>query len=555
MAHDLSPHQASASSSGPSGDATADGPGDALRLSPEAVTALYAHPAAQGNITLIHIYNQQTAPGGAVRFKNILAHIDRRLDKLPMFRRKIQRVPLNLDRPYWVDDEDFDLEFHVRHLALPKPGDWRQFCIQVSRLHARALDLQRPLWEIYVLEGLDAFIDLPPGSFALITKTHQAAIDAEHGVELTQLLHDTSPAPAKAAPPKPWFAAPPPGQLAVLARGVINTVKAPLASVAPLSRLIWDWAPTAVSWLGEALRAPQTMPVTRFNAAISPYRVFETRRFKLDEIRAIRTLVPGATVHDVVLAIIGGALRNYLIHHAELPQGDLQVMVPMYLHKTSGKVRSQQRTSGRKARADRELTWVRTPLGTEQDDPVARLDVIRKATGGADLRARGVSARDLTDLQQHAPAATLVLAGKLLGMATAGLGKRSPLANCNVTNVPGPKEPLYLCGARMTYFSAMMPIADGMGLSLAVTSYDDWLIISPTSCRELMPDPDRFASCLRDSYQQYVGLLVASTVAATTVAATTMTEPKPKRKTAAKAKPEPTATATDTRRGRPRTSA
>ena len=118
-------------------------------------------------------------------------------------RRRLLRLPLGLDRPYWVDDERFDLEYHVRHIALPKPGDWRQFCIQVSRIHARPLDLNRPLWEVYVIEGLDSFLDLPAGSFALLTKTHHAALDVEHDGELTARLHDTAPTPAPPSPPAP----------------------------------------------------------------------------------------------------------------------------------------------------------------------------------------------------------------------------------------------------------------------------------------------------------------------------------------------------------------
>ena len=121
---------------------------------------------ANSNVSFIQIYDQSTAPGGKLRFKSILAHIESRLHRSPVFRSKLLRVPLELDAPYWVEDEHFDLEYHVRHIALPEPGDWRQLCIQASRIHSRALDLQRPLWEIYVIEGLDSIAELPPGSFA-----------------------------------------------------------------------------------------------------------------------------------------------------------------------------------------------------------------------------------------------------------------------------------------------------------------------------------------------------------------------------------------------------
>ena len=144
------------------------------------------------NVSLLHIYDQTTAPGGVVRFKQILTHVESRLSRLPILRQKILRVPLDLDYPYWVEDENFDIEYHVRHIALPKPGDWRQFCIQASRIHARPLDLQRPLWEMYVIEGLDSFLDLPFGSFAVLLKVHHAAVDMAHSNELTTLLHDIS---------------------------------------------------------------------------------------------------------------------------------------------------------------------------------------------------------------------------------------------------------------------------------------------------------------------------------------------------------------------------
>ena len=176
------------------------------QLSEHDAAYIYSDSAhANSNLTLLHIYDQSTAPGGVVRFKQILAHVKSRLDKLPNFREKILRVPLDLDYPYWVEDESFNIEYHVRHIALPKPGDWRQFCIQSSRIHARSLDLQRPLWEMYVIEGLDSFLDLPAGSFAVLLKIHHAAIDVAHGNEITSLLHDLSPVASAPTPPAPWF--------------------------------------------------------------------------------------------------------------------------------------------------------------------------------------------------------------------------------------------------------------------------------------------------------------------------------------------------------------
>ena len=464
------------------------------QLSAHDALFLYADtPHANANVTLVHIYDPSTAPGGCVRFKSILAHIASRLDRLPVLRQRLAPVPLNLDFPYWVDDEHFDLEYHVRHIALPKPGDWRQFCIQASRIHARALDLNRPLWEIYVVEGLDGLQGLPSGSFALLTKMHHAAIDVERGSEITTLLHDTEAAPAAAPPPAPWLPQPAPGTLPMVVRGVAGTVASSVRLAGPLGRAVRRSVPSALALLGDVLRRAPRQPVTRFNAAVSPHRVFETRRFVLEEFKVIRGLVAGASVDDAVLAVCGGALRRYLQQHGELPAASLSALAPYATRRSS-------------AHAAAALTWARVPLGTHLADPVQRLAFVHESAAATQVRPKALRARELTAVGSHAPAATLALAAKWLGRATAGIGRRAPLAHCAVTHVPGPSVPLYLCGARMTYFSALMPIADGLGLVLAVTSYDGRLIVSPTSCRELMPDPQTFAQALRDSFQEFLAV-------------------------------------------------
>jgi len=469
------------------------------QLSAHDASFLYSDTAhSNANVTLIHVYNQSTAPGGKVRFKSILERIAGRLERLPHFRQKLERVPFGLDHPYWVDDENFDLEYHVRHIALPKPGDWRQFCIQASRIHARPLDLSRPLWEIHVIEGLDGLLDLPEGSFALLTKTHHAAIDVEQGSEITMLLHDTDAVPPPAEPPAPWFPEPAPGLLPMLTRAAANSVTS-AASLAgpngPFGRALRYAAPAAMELMGDLLMPPRELAVTRFNAIVSPHRVFETRRFMLDEFRAIRELVAGATVNDAVLAVCGGGLRRYLHSHGELPAASLLAAAPFYV-----------RPPGAPDDAPMELSWTRVELGTHLADPVQRLAHVHAQTSSSEVIARAVGARELTQAGLHAPAATLALTGKWLGRAALGVARRAPQSHCTITNVPGPGQPLFLCGARMTYFSAIMPIGDGNGLVFAVTSYDDRIVISPTSCRELMPDPAHFAQCVRDSFQELLAL-------------------------------------------------
>ena len=457
---------------------------------------------SNANVTLIQIYDQSTAPGGKVRFKSILAHIESRLAGLPIFRSKLQRVPLDLDHPYWVDDPNFDLEYHVRHIALPKPGDWRQFCIQASRIHARPLDQNRPLWEIYVVEGLDSLLELPAGSFALLTKIHHAAVEAEGGNRIAMLLHDLTPNALPPAPPKPWFPQRTPGAMELLLRGAVNSVLSPLQLRTPLARRLADNAEAAWTFANDLLARPEQLLATRFNSVVSAHRVFDTRRFMLEEFEAIRGLVPGASVNDAVLAVCGGALRAHLQSLGELPGPSLSAVTPLRL---PGRDKPGSSSGS--------MTWLRVQLGTDEADPVQRLRRVQEQTAAA-LGPEAAHADPQSVDGSHQAASTLALSSRMQSLLSLGNVRRSPAAACTITNVAGPSAPLYLNGARMTYFSAIMPIADGMGLVIAVTSYDGRIIISPTSCRELLPDPEAFTQRLRDSFQEYLALARAPRPAA-----------------------------------------
>ncbi|MBZ8138469.1 wax ester/triacylglycerol synthase family O-acyltransferase [Rubrivivax gelatinosus] len=491
------------------------------QLSGHEASFLYADTThANANVTFVQIYDQSTAPGGTVRFKSILAHLAGRLHRSPVFRQRLLRVPLELDYPYWVEDEHFDLEYHVRHIALPKPGDWRQFCIQASRIHARALDLNRPLWELYVIEGLDSFTDLPPGSFAVLIKVHHAAVDVEGRHEIVDALHDLAAEPSRPEPPQPWFPERAPGPLKLLARGAFNTLLSPLSLAAPLLRL----APVAWTFAGDVV-APEQHAATRFNSVVSAHRVFDTRRFMVAEFERIRTLVPRATVTDAVLAVCAGGLRRYLAANGELPAADLEAIAPL---------------AGTRPEPGADAPWQLVGLGTAIADPVARLRHIQRQGASARAGLRSRAARGLADLAEHVPAATLKLASRWLGLRTPEL--RRPLACCTVSSVGSPRQPLYLCGARLTYFSAILPIADGMGLVFAITEYDGRIVVSPTSCRELVPDPETFTQAVRDSFQEYLALADAGTapVRPATRAASAAARPVPRpraARTAATARP------------------
>jgi diacylglycerol O-acyltransferase len=450
---------------------------------------------ANSNITLISIYDPSTAAEGRVHFKGLLRHVESRLHLSPIFRQRLLRVPLELDFPYWIEDENFDLEYHVRHIALPKPGDWRQFCIQASRIHARPLDLTRPLWELYLVEGLDSLLNLPKDSFALLAKIHHAAIDFRGSVDIMTLLHDTTPTPPALEPVEPWFPESPPGAVSLLGRALVNNVVRPLMFAGPLTRALGKVTPAVLGSLGDLWFGTDRMPMTRFNSEVSPHRVFESRRFTIGEFKRIRALAPGATINDAVLAVCGGALRRYLTAHEELPSGSLVSLAPVSIRSEIG---AEDRPLG--------ISLLRVALGTEIEDAVKRLRSIQKHTSSKDEIEQAVGAKELTDFTKHAPAATLALSARLLAGSSLDGGKHEPLAGCSIMNVPGPAIPLYFDGARMTYCSAIMPISDGMGLVFAVTSYDGMVFISLTSCRDQLPDPEFFAQCIRDSFQEYLAL-------------------------------------------------
>ncbi len=477
---------------------------------------LHANANLTANVTYVQIYDQRTAPGGKLRFKSILSHIESRLHLCSLFRNKLLRVPFELDAPYWTEDEHFNLEHHVRHIALPKPGDWRQFCIQASRIHARALDMTRPLWEIYVVEGLDSFDDLPVGSFALLTKVHHAAVDAACRAQIVEVLHDTTRRPPQPAPAQPWFPQEPPGAFALACMGAVSSMLAPWKLMNPLLR----FAPAALAFASEVFRPSAEPTATRFNAVASPHRVFDTRRFMQSEFDRIRALVPGATRGDAVLAVCAGGLRRYLLAHAELPRDDLAAIAPIGVGVGVG-VGIDESDSNSDAQTPAERPWLRVQLGTHLTDPVQRLAWIQRQTAASPAVAPAVALTDRT--------------AALHGMQ---------LASCTISPVPGSSVPLFLHGARMTYFSAILPISDGMGLAYAVTSYDGRIVISPTSCRELMPDPHAFTQCLRDSFQELLALAVPAPAAKQR--ATSGSKPR--------AKPAPPrASASDTHSPRPRT--
>ena len=446
------------------------------------------------HLSMLYVYDQSTVKGEKLRFKTILEHVRGRLGSSPVYRQRLVEVPLNLDYPYWINDPDFDLEFHVRHIALPKPGDWRQLCIQLSRLHARPLDMTRPVWEMYVIEGLDNVDFLPKGSFAIMTKVHHVAIDGVSAADMTMGIHDLEPYPCTERREVRWRPEPEPSTAQLLTKAGINNIGHALKTgqilANTLKKSLKNNLPGKQSQKPEDEWVQGPAPVTRFNQAVSPHRVWDAARFDLADFKAIKSAVPGATINDVVLTVCGGAMARYLDNKQETPGLPLTAMVPVSV-----------RSSSEQGAAGNKVHLARTSLETTERDPLRRLALVYSEMQQV-KKLNAVSAREMVEMQEQLPAPTLLLAGKAVA-ASAGPGKAYRAKhNMVVTNVPGPQQPLYFCGAELVMFTGLAIISDNMGISHAVTSYNGGLVIAPVSDREMMPDPAFYRECLEQSFEE-----------------------------------------------------
>jgi WS/DGAT/MGAT family acyltransferase len=435
----------------------------------------------------INIYDPSTAPGGKVRFRAIVEHVRSRIDTSPVFKRKLYRLPFDFDHPYWVEDEGFELEAHITHARLPEPGDWRQFCIQAARHFSRPMDMNRPLWDLYIVEGLDRIPGIAPGSFAGLTRIHHAAIDGASAAHMFVALSDLDAkgTPAIKVKPGSFELGKPPNPVELLTRATAANLTSPVRFVETLAKL----SPALLSAAQKSVtEGTPGVPQTRFNAPISTHKVFDATAFAIADLSKIRKLVEGATINDVVLAICSGALRKYLLHHKELPKDTLIAVAPI-----------NRRTSGREAETPgNNISAMSVELATHLADPAERLAAIRAYTSAAKEAKTGISARIMTDLTKHIPGATMAGVAKLLTSP-----RFAPkAANVFISNVPGPQLPLYMAGARITHQFAMAPLSHNMGLFIATPSYNGEITFNITSERKIMPDVAYFRECIEASFRE-----------------------------------------------------
>lgn len=439
------------------------------------------------------------------------AQIERRLHLLEPLRRKLVPVPLNLDHPFWIEDPAFDLDFHVRHTAVPPPGTDTQLANLVARIIGKPLDRTRPLWETYVIEGL------PERRFAVLTIVHHATIDGASGAELLTMMLDQDPDGDEIEPPaRPWKPEREPTDLEVLTRAGLSLSRKPARAVLLTARLARELGkatrnPALVATANQVRRSlrgplgtvlnlgrrrdeerdpppPSRLPTLRaprtpFNRPITAHRRFAFRSTSLDAVKAIKNNL-GATVNDVVMAVCAGGLRAWLADHDALPAEPLVAMVPVSIRTGQETEKWTNRVSGLLA-----------VLPTDEADPVERVKKVHDAMDGAKGLFNAIPAETLTDFTQFPPPAVFTRANRMASRFRL-TDRINPPANLVISNVPGPRTPLYAAGARLLHYYPVSTIIDGQGLNITVQSYLDTLDFGLVSCRELVPDVDRLTELI-----------------------------------------------------------
>ncbi len=443
----------------------------------------------------VALYHPPASWKGRADFAQIRESIRRGVARAPILRRRLVSTPLHLDRPHWSVTQDFLLDDHVRRISLPASGGWDDLRTAASRIFEEPLDLARPLFEVTVIDGLDGIAGLPTGAFALVTKVHHAALDGVSAVEVMRTFCDAS-AEVPVAEADGERLESEPSAASMLGRAWLNQ----FGRGAAVARLGGTMLRMLARSRGGSSRPesqqPEAKPVphTRFNGKPSSSRVFGGCHLRLAEVQAIRDAVPGSTVNDVILTVVGGALRRCLEQLNELPAHPVVAMAPI-------SIRSKTGETGAKETGGNRISMMVAGLGTDVADPLARLEVVHQIARSSKKSSSAAGSNTLLDVANVIPS-TL---GELAARAYRDLGLSSRLPeffSCVVTNGPGPREPLFLAGARMVACYGFGPIFDGVGLIHPVLSYDGGITISFTSCPEMLPEPAHYEVCIHEAYEE-----------------------------------------------------
>jgi diacylglycerol O-acyltransferase / wax synthase len=443
----------------------------------------------------MHVASVTIFEGPPPTYEELLNHIEGRLSLVPRYRQKLRLVPLNQGRPVWVDDPHFNLEYHVRSTALPPPGSEEQLKRLASRVFSQQLDRTKPLWEIWLVQGLERGEESPSDGarFALLSKTHHAVIDGVAGVDITAVLFDTAREPeTQPAPGGRWIPRPEPTAIQLLGEAlleratqpaeIVRSARATLRAPRQIARRGVD----ALTAIGALARTGLAAPSTPFNVAIGPHRRYDWVRTDLDELKAIKDRL-GGTVNDVVVAIVTGALRRFLEHRGEdVTELTLRAMIPV-------SVRREEEYG----QAGNRVAAMMAPLPVYEEDPIERLNVVREDLAHLKQSGQAVGAQVLTQLSGLAPPTVMSQAARLQS--------RQRFFNLVVTNVPGPQIPLYVLGRQLLDLFPMAPLARRQALCVAVMSYNGRMNFGLLGDFDAMPDLRVFADGITESLEELRG--------------------------------------------------
>ncbi|MBF6208179.1 MULTISPECIES: wax ester/triacylglycerol synthase family O-acyltransferase [Nocardia] len=407
---------------------------------------------------------------GDYSFEKFKAELARRLPLIPQMRRRVYEVPLNLDHPVWVEDENFDLDYHVRRIAIAAPAGRRELAELVGDIAGRPMDRDRALWEMSVVEGLD------DGKVAVICKYHHAAVDGITGANLMMHLCDPEPGVTKTVPDDEWRPEHKPSDWQLLAEAVVKfPTRAGIVGMLPKTVGVVAGFAQRRRENKAGMAIPFSAPRTPFNLAITPHRAVAFTDAELDAIKEIRSAF-GVKVNDVVLTVVAGALRAYLAERDELPDRSLIASVPVSVHESTRHTAGVNKVSTLFAR-----------LGTDVADPVERLREVAENNRGAKEEHEAMGADFLQDWSKYAPPNTFRLAARMY--SSLKLAEMHPVVhNLVVSNVPGPPMPLYFLGVRVDGMYPFGPVFHGAGLTVTVLSNNDKLNFGFIACKELVPD-------------------------------------------------------------------
>ena len=492
------------------------------RLSGLDASFLYLEtPTHHMHVAMTMVLDPHTTPGG-YSFEKIKEFISDRLHLVPPFRRRLVEVPLNLHHPVWVDDPHFDIDYHIRRIGCPAPGGRRELGEMAGQIASSPLDRTRPLWELWVVEGLKQ------DRIGIVTKVHHAAIDGASGSELMVHLFSLEP---DAPPPPPPAPEPEPDEIPndfeLLGYAAASRFRRTIALPSLLGRTAG-----AVSRVVAGRRDPQglvgaaplTAPRTSWCGPLGTSRSVGFARVPLSELKQLKATF-GATVNDVVLALCAGTLREYMLDHGDLPDIPLVATCPVSV-----------RPNGQDGSLGNRVSAMFTKLATNEADPVERLRVIQAFTAGAKEEHNAIGAEMLQNWAEYAAPNTFNLASRLyssLGLA----GAHRPIHNVIISNVPGPPFPLYFAGARMVAAYPMGPVMEGVGLNITVFSYEDHVDIGFMVDSALVPDVWNMADRVSDALlelREAAGLEVPESPAEKTTPKKTTTKRAATKKTAAK---------------------